>query len=49
MHDGDAWVEGWQGNDPEGCATPVAPYVDGDFTYTLEGDKLTVCHLQEYT
>tara|TARA_Y100000748_G_C15491646_1_gene486710 strand:+ start:1261 stop:2451 length:1191 start_codon:yes stop_codon:yes gene_type:complete len=42
MHDGDAWVEGWQGNDPEGCATTVAPYVDGDFTYTLEGDKLTV-------
>jgi len=20
----DTWVEGWQGNDPEGCATPVA-------------------------
>ena len=42
MHDGDAWIEPWQGKDPEGCDNPIAPYVDGDFTYTLEGDKLTV-------
>jgi PKD repeat protein len=42
MHDGDAFIEPWQGKDPEGCDTPVAPYVDGDFTYTLDGDMLTV-------
>ncbi len=24
--DGSTWVEGWQGNDPEGCAAPVAPH-----------------------
>ena len=40
----ETWVEGWQGNDPEGCATPVAPhdgsYTDGTFTVT--DSKVTV-------
>jgi hypothetical protein len=33
--DGSTWVEPWQGNDPEGCATPVAPH-DGSTTGTWE-------------
>ena len=42
-HGGDFWLETWQdGVDAEGCGTPVAPYVDGDFTYSLSNDMLTV-------
>ena len=31
----DTWVEGWQGNDPEGCAAPVFPH-DGTASATYE-------------
>jgi len=34
----DTWVEGWQGNDPEGCATPVAPH-DGSASATYTYDE----------
>lgn len=32
---GETWVEAWQGNDPEGCSTPVAPH-DGSNAATYE-------------
>ena len=42
-HNGDFWLETWQpGVDAEGCGTPVAPYVDGDFTYSISNDMLTL-------
>ena len=33
----DSWIEGWQGNDPEGCATPVFPH-DGTASATYAYD-----------
>ena len=43
-HNGDFWLEpSWQsGADAEGCGTPIAPYVDGDFTYSISNDMLTL-------
>ena len=37
------WIEVWQGNDPDGCAAPVAPH-DGSnaATYTYDEDALTI-------
>ena len=39
----DTWVEAWQGNDPEGCATPVFPH-DGtaSATYTFNETAGTI-------
>ena len=39
IQDGETWIEGWQGMDPEGCGTPVAPH-DGSnaATWTDNGD-----------
>lgn len=37
------WLEPWQGMDPEGCGTPVAPFVSStDFTYTYQNNQLTL-------
>jgi hypothetical protein len=36
--DGETWVEEWQGNDPPGCAAPVAPH-DGSNPATWEFDQ----------
>jgi len=38
-HGSDTWVEGRQG-DSDSCGTPIAPYIDGDFTYSISGDNL---------
>lgn len=35
--DGETWVEAWQGNDPESCATPVFPH-DGSASATYDYD-----------
>ena len=45
--DGSTWLEGWQGADPEGCGTPVAPHdgaTNAPFTYTYNSTtgELTV-------
>lgn len=39
----ETWVEAWQGNDPEGCATPVFPH-DGtaSATYTYDATAGTI-------
>jgi len=40
----ETWIEAWQGTDPEGCATPVAPH-DGSYTdgtYSVADSKVTV-------
>ena len=34
----DSWIEAWQGNDPEGCATPVFPH-DGTASATYDYDS----------
>ncbi len=34
----DSWIEGWQGNDPEGCASPVFPH-DGTASATYVYDS----------
>ena len=41
---GDAtWLEGWQTGDGDFCGTPMTPYVDGTFTWSLgTGDVLTL-------
>jgi hypothetical protein len=39
---GNTWLEAWQGMDPEGCGTPVAPHVDGTFTFTHDEDAGTL-------
>lgn len=37
------WLEPWQGQSPEGCGTPVAPFVSStDFTYTYQNNQLTL-------
>ena len=39
------WVEGWQGNSPEGCATPVAPHdgsTPGTYAYDAETETITL-------
>lgn len=37
------WLEPWQGMNPEGCGTPVAPFVSStDFTYTYQNNQLTL-------
>ena len=36
---GETWVEAWQGNDPEGCAAPVAPH-DGSNAATWSYDAM---------
>jgi hypothetical protein len=43
VQDGETWVEAWQGNDPEGCAAPVAPH-DGSnaATWTYDAGASTV-------
>ena len=38
----DTWLEGWQGKDPEGCGAPVAPHVNGDYSYTLDVGAMTL-------
>jgi hypothetical protein len=38
VFDGETWVEEWQGNDPPGCAAPVAPH-DGTNPATWEFDQ----------
>jgi hypothetical protein len=41
--DGSTWLEAWQGANPDGCGTPVAPHDGtGPFTYTYSGGELTV-------
>lgn len=36
----ETWVEDWQGADPVGCGTPVAPHDGmGDFTYSYDGSS----------
>jgi hypothetical protein len=39
----DTWLEGWQGQDPEGCGAPVFPH-DGSnaATYSFDGSSLTL-------
>ncbi len=39
---GSTWVETWQGNDPEGCASPVAPHNGGNFTFEATTTSITV-------
>lgn len=41
---GDAtWLESWQGQDPEGCGAPVAPFVSSTaFTYNYQNNQLTL-------
>ncbi len=42
-HGTETWIEAWQGKDPEGCGTPVAPHINSSLhTYTLVGTTLTV-------
>ena len=42
-HGAETWIEAWQGKDPEGCGTPVAPHINSSLhTYTLVGTTLTV-------
>jgi len=38
----DTWVENWQAGTGDGCQAPVAPFVDGSFTYTFDGTNLVV-------
>lgn len=38
----DTWLEPWQGKDPEGCGAPVAPHVNGDYSYTLDVGAMTL-------
>ena len=38
VQDGETWLEGWQGADPEGCGTPVAPH-DGSNAATWSFDE----------
>ena len=38
----DTWLEAWQGKDPEGCGAPVAPHVNGDYSYTLDVGAMTL-------
>lgn len=39
----DTWLESWQGMDPEGCGTPVAPFVSStSFTYDYTATTLTL-------
>ena len=40
--DGSTWVENWQDNGGDRCATPVSPHAGGSFTYTYTGTQLTV-------
>jgi len=40
--DGGTWLEAWQGANPDGCGTPVAPHSGGSFTYTYSGGELTI-------
>lgn len=44
VNNGDmTWLEPWQGMNPEGCGTPVAPFVSStDFTYTYQNNQLTL-------
>ena len=34
-HGTETWIEGWQGAAADGCAAPVAPYVNGDYEYEV--------------
>lgn len=36
------WLETWQAGGANACAAPVAPYVDGSFTYSFNGATFTV-------
>jgi len=38
----ETWLEAWQGKDPEGCGAPVAPHVNGDYSYTLDVGAMTL-------
>ena len=38
VQDGETWLEGWQGMDPEGCGIPVAPH-DGSNAATWAFDE----------
>lgn len=38
IQDGETWLEAWQGMDPDGCGTPVAPH-DGSNAATWEYDE----------
>ncbi|MFK7982562.1 MAG: T9SS type A sorting domain-containing protein [Saprospiraceae bacterium] len=38
VQDGETWLEGWQGMDPEGCGVPVAPH-DGSNAATWAYDE----------
>ena len=38
----ETWLEPWQGKDPEGCGAPVAPHVNGDYSYTLDVGAMTL-------
>lgn len=41
----ETWVEDWQGNDPEGCAAPVAPHdgsTVGSYVYDAETETITL-------
>lgn len=39
----ETWLEGWQGQDPEGCGAPVAPHDgSGDATWAYDADAGTV-------
>jgi hypothetical protein len=41
----ETWVEGWQGNDAESCATPVAPHdgsTVGSYVYDAESETITL-------
>ena len=39
VQDGETWIEPWQGMDPEGCGTPVAPH-DGSNAATWAFDEM---------
>jgi hypothetical protein len=47
----ETWVEGWQGNDPEGCSSPVAPH-DGSnpatYTYDEAAGTVTISGLGSF-
>ena len=45
FQDGETWLEPFQGQDPEGCGTPVAPHdgsSTGSFNYDADNNTLTI-------
>ena len=42
-HGDETWLEGWQTGSGDYCGNPIAPYIDGSFTWSLgTGDVLTL-------